>query len=247
MRRASGRFADALPPNPVLVSLSRAFRAIDTVNVARREARASAGKRLRVPLPARVVPLAALAALAALTALRVPGAVAQPADIAAIQAREARNADQRTLASLERFRAALAGRFGPDPMLTMLDVSENEGEALVLRAGGAAVEHVIRQGERWIATENRQLRPWASPVVAAANAFPLSSVRTAAIRAWLDGWRKVPAQSTDFVAGYQSGFDPALGRVVVRVRLGSLVTGRLTQHRFDPATGAPLAPPPAKR
>jgi len=33
----------------------------------------------------------------------------------------------------------------------------------------------------------------------------------------------------------------------VRTRVGSLSTGRLSQQTFDPATGAPLAPPVAKR
>ena len=195
-------------------------------------------------LVARSAPLAVLAAVAAWGIAR---ADAQGADVVAIQAREARNADQRTIAALERFRAALVARFGADPALTMLDVSENEGEALVLRAGTGAPEHVIWQGERWIGTENRQLRAWAAERVAAANAFPLSSVRAAAMRAWLASWRKVPAQATDFVAGYQVGFDPAAGRVVVRTRVGSLSTGRLSQQTFDPATGAPLAPPVAKR
>jgi hypothetical protein len=189
----------------------------------------------------------AFAALASFAALAASPADAQPADLAAIQAREARNADQRTLAMLERFRAALVARFGPDPSLTMLDISENEGEALVLRTGTAEPEYVIWQQERWIGTENRQLRAWASPGLAVAHAFPLSSVRQAPIRAWLEGWRKVPAQSSDFVASYQIGFDPVAGRVVARARVGSLATGRLSQQAFDPATGAPIAPPAAKR
>lgn len=193
---------------------------------------------------ARSVPFAVLAAV---SAWGIACAGAQGADIVAIQAREARNADQRTIAALERFRTALVARFGADPSLTMLDVSENEGEALVLRAGASAPEYVIWQGERWMGTENRQLRAWASERIAAANAFPLSSVRVAAIRAWLEAWRKVPAHATDFVAGYQVGFEPAAGRVVVRTRVGSLSTGRLSQQTFDPATGAPLAPPVAKR
>jgi hypothetical protein len=72
--------------------------------------------------------------LALIAALAAPTAAAQPADVAAIQAREARNADARTLAALERFRAALVKRFGGDPGLTMLKISESEGEALVVRA-----------------------------------------------------------------------------------------------------------------
>ena len=172
---------------------------------------------------------------------------AQAADIAAIQAREARNADARTLAALERFRQALAGKFGADPALVMLDLSENEGEALVLRGAGAAPEHVIWQNERWIGTEARRLEPWAPAAVAAANAFMLSSVRAAPIRAWLDAWRKSPAQATDFVTHYTVGYDPALARVVIRARIGSMTTGRLSLQSFDPVSGAKLDAPTPKR
>lgn len=175
--------------------------------------------------------------LAACAAVAAP---AQPADVAAIQAREARNADTRTLAALERFRAALVARFGADPMLTMLAWSETEGSALVLKAGGAT-EYVIRQGDEWKSTANRKLEPWAPPAVAAANAFRLSSVKTAPIRAWLDAWRKAPGQSADFVTGYSVGYDPAAGAIVVRTRVGSMTTGKLDEQRFDATTGGRLA------
>jgi len=179
-------------------------------------------------------------------------AAAQAPDVAAIQAREARNADARTLAALERFRQALAARFGGDPMLTMLEASESEQTALVLASHGSAPAFVIWRGDRWIGTENRRLEPWAKADVAAANAFPLSSVRAASFRAWQDAWRKSPGKATDFVTGYAMGFDPAAGRVVVRATVGSMTTGRLGRHAFDPATGraativAAAPPPPPK-
>jgi hypothetical protein len=158
-------------------------------------------------------------------------AAAQPADVAAIQAREARHADARTLAALERFRAALTERYGGDPKLTMLAFGESEGEALVLRPGGAS-EHVIRQGDHWISTDGRRLAPWAGASVAAANAFALSSVRAEPIRAWLEAWRKAPGQATDFVTGYAIGYEPAQARVVVRATVGSMTTGRLSRQTF---------------
>ncbi|HEY8243724.1 MAG TPA: hypothetical protein VII68_09705 [Casimicrobiaceae bacterium] len=174
------------------------------------------------------------AAFCLLLTLVAGQAGAQPADVAAIQAREARNADARTLAALERFRGALVKRFGGDPALTMLEISETEGEALVVRAGGSP-EHVIWQGERWIGTEGRQLKPWASPAIAATHAFPLSSVNAEPIRAWLDAWRRVPGQATDFVTGYAIGYDPARSRIAVRATVGSMTTGRLSQQTFDAA------------
>ena len=172
--------------------------------------------------------------LALLVALVPFRADAQPADVAAIQAREARNADARTLAALERFRQALVKRYGGDPSLTMLEFGETEGEALVVRPGGPS-EHVIWQGERWISTEGRQLKPWASPAIAATHAFALSSVKAEPIRAWLDAWRKAPGQATDFVTGYAIGYDPARSRIAVRATVGSMTTGRLSQQSFDAA------------
>ena len=81
----------------------------------------------------------------------------------------------------------------------MLTVSEVEGTALVQRSAAALPESVILRGDRWMSTDARQLKPWAPPAVAAANAFPLSIVRGEAIRSWLDLWRKMPGQVTDFV------------------------------------------------
>ena len=185
--------------------------------------------------------LASRAAVGLLATLACGFAAAQAADVAAIQAREARNADARTLAALERYRAALVGRFGGDPKLTMLEWGETEGAALVVVPGGAT-SFVIRQGDEWKSTENRKLVPWAEPATASARAFPLSSVRPAAIRAWLDAWRAVPGQATDFVTRYSIGYDPALGRVAFRALVGSMATGKLTLVAFDPADGRTIGP-----
>ena len=175
-------------------------------------------------------------------ALAMPDvAAAQAADVAAIQAREARSADTRTLAALERFRQALVARYPGDPRLTMLEFGESEGTALVLASPAASPEFVIWRGDRWIGTENRKLEPWAKADVAAANAFPLSSVRASSFRAWQDAWRRAPGQATDFFMKYAMGYDPAAGRVVVRASVGSMTTGRMTEQRFDPAGGAPVA------
>ena len=109
-----------------------------------------------------------------------------------------------------------AGRYPGDPRLTMLEFGESEATALVLTSPASPPEFVIWRGDRWIGTENRKLEPWARPDVAAANAFPLSSVRAPPFRAWQDAWRRVPGQATDFFMKYAMGYDPAAGRVVVR-------------------------------
>jgi len=186
-------------------------------------------------------------------AAATPGvAGAQAADVAALQAREARNADTRTLAALEGFRQALLARYPGDPKLTMLEFGESEATALVLGSPASPPEFVIWRGDRWVGTESRKLEPWARPDVAAANAFPLSSVRASPFRAWQDGWRRTPGQATDFFMKYAMGYDPGAGRVVVRATVGSMTTGRIAEQRFDPASGAPVAvaaaaPPPAPK
>lgn len=186
------------------------------------------------------------AAARLLVALACTGSVAQAPDVAAIQAREARNADARTLAAFERCRQALVARFGADPKLTMLEWGETECAALVVAQGGATA-FVIRQGDEWKSTANRKLEPWAEPATASANAFPLSSVRPAAIRAWLDAWRAVPGQATDFVTRYSIGYDPALRRVAFRGLVGSMATGKLTLVAFDPADGRTIGPVAGRR
>jgi hypothetical protein len=201
------------------------------------------------PAPAA---LAMAAAILSCAAAMPRVADAQPADVAAIQAREARNADARTLAALEHFREALVDRYRGDPRLTMREFGESEATALVLKSPAAAPEFVIWRGGSWIGTENRKLEPWATSDLAAANAFPLSSVRASSFRAWQDAWRKAPGQATDFFMKYSMGYDPAAGRVVVRASVGSMTIGRIAEQRFDPSSGAPVAvaaaaPPPAPK
>lgn len=190
----------------------------------------------------------ALAALAFVALVDAGLSPAQGGGVAEIQAREARNADARTLAAFERFRQALIAKIGGDPMLAMLEFGESEAAALVVRPGGAR-ELLIRQGDRWIGTENRKLEPWASAAVATANAFALSSVRATPIRAWIDRWRTVPGQATDFIMKFEMGYDPAVAKVVIKARVGSLTTGKISVVPFDPASGQPVtvaaAPAPA--
>lgn len=182
----------------------------------------------------------ALACLLAAVTLAPSAAHAQTPGVAAIQASEARNADTRTLAALESFRAALIARFGADPSLAMLRWSETEGSALVVKPGGG-LEFVIRQGDAWKSTDARKPDLRAPPSVAEAHAFKLSSVKAAPIRAWVDAWRNAPGQATDFVSDYAMSYDPAAGRVVVRAVVGSMTSGKLSQPAFDPGNGSAVA------
>jgi hypothetical protein len=179
-----------------------------------------------------------LAALAlAFIALAAGAATAQVSpETRRIQESEARKADERTLAYLARFKAALAERFGADPRVSMLVVSEVEGEALVHASAGDP-DFVIWQEGRWISTDGRQLKPWATPQVAAANAFPVSRIREAALREAMREYRRDPAKSTDFLGEFTVGYEPAVAQVVVKQTSASLTTGKLAVFAFDPSTG----------
>jgi hypothetical protein len=191
-------------------------------------------RRHRIPVV--IVALAAIVtsafAQAPKPAVPAPGA----ADVRRIQESEARKSDERTLAYLARFRAALVARFGPDPKLTMLTVSEVEGTALVV-TGAEPPEFVIWQEGKWFDTQGRELKPWATPEVAAANAFPLSLLRESAIRAAMQEWRRSPAQATDFLGDLGVGYDPRGQRVVVRHTASSMTEMQMKLFTYDPQTG----------
>lgn len=180
--------------------------------------------------------------LAALALVYAGGAAAQaakapsPAEIRSIQASEAKKADERTLAYLAGFRAALIARFGADPKLTMLVVSETEGTALVVTGAGTP-EFVIWQQGKWLGTDGRQLKPWATAQVAAANPFPLSQVRDAALRSAMQEWRRAPEHAIDFLGDISVGYDPRAKIVLVRHMSASMTTGKLGQFTYDPQTG----------
>ena len=169
-------------------------------------------------------------------ALAQPAKAPSPAEIRRIQETEARRADERTLAYLTTFKAALVARFGADPKLLMLVVSEVEGTALVVTGAGAP-EFVIWQQGKWLGTDGRQLKPWAPAAVATANAFPLSKVRDSALRGAMQAWRRAPEHATDFLGDISVGYDPRARMVVARHMTGSMSTGGLGQFVYDPESG----------
>jgi hypothetical protein len=166
-----------------------------------------------------------------------------------IQVSEAKRTDERFLAYITRFKAALSARVGGDPILLMFECSENEGQALVVREPGAPPDHLIWQEGKWIATEGRQLRPWAVPDVAAANTFRLSQVREAAVRETIRAYRARPGKAADWLGDVTIGFDPDAGALTARMVVGSLNSNGMDTFTFDPATGKNVvvarAPPPA--
>ena len=130
---------------------------------------------------------------------------ATPKSVTDIQASEALHTDERLVAYLTRFKAALAAREGGDPTVLMFKASEVEGEALVVKAPGAPPEHVIWQEGKWIPNAGRQLRPWAAADVAAANAFRVSQVREATVREAMRAYRRAPGKATDFLGDLDGG------------------------------------------
>jgi len=207
------------------------------------------------PFPAYAAPrnarvLVALAFALGAGCVATPLAAQGPAKaVADIQASEAVRTDERLVAYLTRFKAALAARFGGDPAVLMFKASEVEGEALVVKSPGTPAEHVIWQEGRWIANAGRQLRPWATGEVAVANAFRVSQVSEATVREAIRAYRRTPGKVTDFVGDLAVGFDPDAGTLIARLSTGSLTGAGLSSFTFDLASGKRVvivrAPPPA--
>ena len=168
-----------------------------------------------------------------------PGAVAQ--DTRAIQIREAQRTDERTFAYFAQFRAALAARYGADPLLSMLVFSENEGEALVHATPDAPAEHAIYQEGKWIGTDGRQLKPWAPGADPAVARFRLSAVREPMLRDKFRAHRAQPAKATDHLGGVKVGyFGTPFNRLIAEVTVASMTTFGLSVIAFDLGSGQAL-------
>lgn len=172
-----------------------------------------------------------------------PGVVlnawAQAQDVRAIRAREAQKTDERTLAYLERFRAALIAKAGPDPLLSALVFDEQEGQALVHASPSAAAEHLIWQQGAWIPSDGRQLRPWAPEADPARARFRLSAVTQAFIRERMRAHRAQSSQAADHLGGFRVGyFGKPFERLIVEMQVASMATFGLSSVQFDLATGA---------
>lgn len=211
-----------------------------------------------IATPSRIWLMCAALALAVLAGSAATRTAAQttPKSVQDIQVSEAKRTDERFLAYLTRFKAALTAREGGDPLLLMFECSEVEGEALVVRAPGAPAEFVLWQEGKWISNEGRQLRPWAAPEIAAANAFRLSQVREAVVRETLRAYRTRPGKASDSIGDLAVGFDPDAGALVARLEVSSLTSYAISSFTFDPVSGknvviarapAPVAPKPPPR
>ncbi len=186
-------------------------------------------------------------ALGAVGAFAQPARQAPPKSVLEIQISEAKRTDERFLAYIARFKAALVARDGGDPLLLMFKASEVEGEALVVRPG-APPEHIIWQEGKWISNDGRQLRAWARPDVATANAFHVTEVREAVIRDTLRAYRTRPGKASDWIGDLTMGFDPDAVALVAQLVVGSMTGAGLGNFTFDPVTGKTVviarAPPP---
>lgn len=175
----------------------------------------------------------------------VPGVVlnaqAQAQDVRAIQAREAQKTDERTLAYLERFRAALIAKAGPDPLLSALVFDEREGQALVHASPSAPAEHLIWQQGAWLSTDGRQLRPWAPEADPARARFRLSAVTQAFVRERMRAHRAQAVRAADHLGPIRVGyFGKPFERLIVEMQVASMTTFGLASVQFDLATGASL-------
>lgn len=187
------------------------------------------------------VAIAMRASLMAALLLAAATAPAMAQDTRAIQIREAQRTDERTFAYFAQFRAALAARFGTDPLLSMLVLSEQEGQALVHAAPGAPAEHVIFQTGQWIATDGRQLKPWAPGASSDLARFHLSAVREALLRDKFRAHRAQPRKAADHLGEIKVGyFGTPFNRQIVEVTVASMSPFGLSVIAFDLTTGQAL-------
>jgi len=166
---------------------------------------------------------------------------AQTPDTRAIQIREAQRSDERLFAYYARFKSALIARYGADPLLSKLQVSEVEGQALVHTRRDAPAEHVIWQEGKWISTANRQLRPWVSATVAQQHLFALSAAGERLWREKFRAHREKPQQAADHLGDVTVGyFGAPFDRLAVEVQVGSMATATIDAFVFDAMTGETL-------
>ena len=162
-------------------------------------------------------------------------------DVRTIQISEARKSDERTLAYFDKFRAALIARFGGDPLLSRLEFSEVEGEALVHASAGAPAEFVIWQTGQWISTAGRELKPWAPDADPSVSRFRLSAVTDKFVREHFRAHRTKASQATDTLGPVTVGYFAApFNRLILEYQVSSMSSPGLTMSSFDLATGAPL-------
>ncbi|MEO8676163.1 MAG: hypothetical protein ABI569_11320 [Casimicrobiaceae bacterium] len=165
----------------------------------------------------------------------------QAQDVRAIQISEARKSDERTLAYFDKFRVALIAKFGGDPLLSKIEFSEVEGEALVHASAGAPAEFVIYQTGQWISTDGRQLKPWAPDADPSVSRFRLSAVTDKFVRERFRAHRIKASQAADILGPVTVGyFGAPFNRLVLEVQIASMSTAGLSIASFDLATGAPL-------
>ena len=170
-------------------------------------------------------------------------AAAGAQDTRAIQVREALRTDDRTFAYFAQFKAALVARFGADPLLSMLKFDEQEGQALVHASPTGPAEHVIFQTGKWISTDGRQLKPWATDADPGVTRFRLSAVREAWLRERFKAHRAKPAQAADYLSPITIGyFGNPFNRMIAEIRVVSAASQAFAMSvaAFDFATGQQL-------
>ena len=168
-------------------------------------------------------------------------ATAPAQDVRTIQIREAQRADERTFAYFARFRTALTARFGNDPLLSMLEWSEQEAQALVHAHADGPGELVIFQTGKWISTDGRELKPWAPHAPTSMTRFRLSAVSEPMLREKFRAYRAQPAKAADSLAGVKVGyFGKPFDRLVAQITVIGMASFGLSAMVLDLTTGQEL-------
>ena len=148
------------------------------------------------------------------------------------------SARSRTSAS---FATALTEKFGSDPLLSMLVFSESEGTALVHVKPAATAQFVIFQEGKWLATDGRELKPWAPDADPAVAQFRLSRVTDTFVRERFRAHRAQATRAADHLGPVKVGyFGKPFDRLILEYQVLGMTSFGLSAATFDLATGAPV-------
>jgi hypothetical protein len=150
--------------------------------------------------------------------------------------REALKADQRMFDNLQAFAKALRAVLGSEPKLSVLEVSENTGSALVRNDDGSTRGFRFVEG-KLSESDRLPLRDEGPPESAIADRFTFGVIDLNKVRAALKAQRARPGHFSDTAPELAVRYRTIVGRWVLTIQVGSMAIGGLDLVSYDFRTG----------
>jgi hypothetical protein len=150
--------------------------------------------------------------------------------------REALNGDQRMYANFQAFAKALRAAIGEEPKLSVLEVSENTGKALVRAENGSTRSFSFVEGKLSEPGGNPP-RDEAPPDQQLSGRFMFADIDLNKVRAVLKTQRAKPGHIGDAAPELWVRYRSIVGRWIVGIQLGSMETTSLDLVSYDFRTG----------